>query len=576
MSLNYRTFQSAGKKSTHIIPGGYSRIDSVKGAGGLVSASNGVATGRCTGGQPATLLQFNTVAEAVATLRSGALMEAVRLAFNPGGGLNPQRVFAMRVNSAVQGSAQLVDGSVNDMIELKSLDYGAYTNQIKVLMEASTDTFGKKVTISYQAEDDEVFDNIRRQSFTIEYTDAVCTMTIVNNSAANTLVSSAGGLSIDLNDYLTIEELAAFINDQTNFDCTPIAGQELASSLEIDAVSAQDINTSPYVEQSTFQAIIDTLNAGSARIGAEANNLTNDRVIPENLAETYLTGGSEGTYGTTEWTAALLQLEAEDIQYVSTPDDSATVHASIKTHCETMSAVTGRKERQFFVGAPWKSGTVATEITAAIAASPALNSKMGMYAFNGGTQRDVNGVIQNYGGSYAACMLMGMKCALAINQPLTFKELNFIELEWKLSDSQLETLLKNGVAAINYASNGKPHLVRQFNTYQTNDLIYNEFSVVSEMLYASRDLRQYLEERFVGQPGVAITDGVLRGAAESRLAVYTELGIFVKNPEDGVAWWNVTISLSGDVVYIDYDAYITMPINFEFITNHFHELVATL
>ena len=574
MSLDYRTFSSAGKKSTHIIPGAYSRIDSVKGAGGLAASNNGVVMGRSTGGQPATLLQFNTVAEAVATLRSGVLMEAVRLAFDPGGDVNPQRVFAMRVNSAVQGAAQLVDGSVNDMIELTSLDYGAYTNQIKVTLAAGTN-FGKKLTVAYQSETAEVFDDIRQQSFTIEYTGGACTMTIVNNNVAQTLVSSVGGLSVDLNDYPTIEELAAYINDQTSFDCTPIAGQESASSLLIDAASAVSIATA-VIHESSFQAIIDTVNAKSARISAAGNNLAISRVPPAVLAETYLTGGSEGSYGSTEWTAALLAMEAENIQFISTPDPLAAAHASIKTHCALMSRVTGRKERQFLVGAPWGSGTLATDISTAQGAAQTLNSKYGMYVFNGGTQRDVNGVVQNYSASYAACMLMGMKTALSINQPLTFKSLNFIALEHKLSDSSLESLLQEGVAPINYASNGVPHMVRQFNTYQTNDLKWNEFSAATEMMFASRDLREFLEARFIGQPGTAIADGIIKGSIESRLAIYTDLGIFIKDPVSGVAWWNVQVSISGDVVYVDYDAYITMPINFEFITNHFHELVATI
>lgn len=575
MSLNFRTFQSAGQISSHIIPGAYSRIDSVLGAAGLAAANNGVIMGKSLGGQPATLLQFNTVAEAVATLKGGELMEAVRLAFNPGGGLNPQRLFAMRVNSAVQGSINLLDGSSNTMITLKSLDYGLYVNQIKVKLETGT-SFGKKLTVSFKTDPDEVFDDIRRQSFTIQYTAGACTMTIVNNSGAKTLTTSVGGLSITLSDYPTIGDLAAYINDQTNFTCTPIAGEEDRSPLELDAISAQDINTAPYIAQSTFQAIIDTVNAGSSRLSAIAANAANDRVIPANLALSYLTGGSDGSYTATEWTAALLALEAEDVQFVATPSSDASVHAAVKTHCEAMSAVTGRKERQFLVGAPYKTGTKSTEISSAISAAQTLNSKNGLYAFNGGTQRDVNGVIQNYGGSYAACMLMGAKCALAINQPLTFKDLNFIELEWKLSDSDLENLLKNGVAAINYAPNGIPRLVRQFNTYQTNDLKYNEFSVVTEMYFASRDLRQYLEDRFVGQPGTAITGGVLKGAVEARLATYTDLGIFITNPETGLSWFNVQITLSGDTVYIDYDAYVTLPINFMFITNHFHELVANV
>jgi len=575
MSLNFNTFQSAGKLSSHIIPGAYSRIDSVKGAGGLASANNGVVMGSSKGGEPNTLLQFNTVAEAVGTLKSGELMEAVRLAFDPGGGYNPQRVYAMRVNSALQGTLDLLDVASDTMITLTSADYGLYVNQIKVILAAGT-VEGKKLTIQFQSEDDEVFDDIYRASFEIEYVTGAATMTIVNTSAAQTLVTSAGGISIDLNDYATIGELAAYINDQTGFTCTAFSGQENASPLELDSIVTADINTAEYTAQSTAHAIIDTVNAKSERLTAEAANGVNELVIPENLALTYVTSGSEGTYSTTEWTNNLITLEAEDIQFISTPSTEAAVHAAIKTHCQSMSAVTGRKERQFLVGGAVASAVIATEISTATAAAAVLNSPYGMYVFNGGTQRDVNGEIQTYAASYAACMLMGMKCSMATNQPLTFKELNFIALEWKLSDSQLETLLKNGVAPLNYSPNGQPRLVRQFNTYQTSDLKYNEFSVVTEMLFVSRDLRVFLENRFIGKPGTAVTGGVLKGAVESRLAIYEDMGLFIRNPSEERAWWGVTISMSGDTIYIDYDAYITLPVNFEFITNHFHEMVSSV
>jgi hypothetical protein len=576
MSLNYRTFQSAGQISTHIIPGGYSRIDSVKGATGLASANNGVVMGQCTGGQPNTLLQFNTIAEAVATLRSGPLMEAVRLAFNPGGGLNPQRIFAIRINAATQATLDLVASAVTK-ITLTSRDYGLYVNQIEITVETSTDTFGKKVTIAFQSDPTEVFDNVWRKSFSIENTGGASSMTIVNTSAAQTLVTTTtNALSIDLNDYNTIGELATYINAQTGYTCSVIAGQENASPLELDGVTSQDINAAAYEAASSMQAMIDVINAQSARVSAAANNAATDVAIVDNSTAAFLTGAVEGDYTTIEWTAALVVLEAENIQFISTPDDTAAVHAPIKVHCETMSAVTGRKERQFLVGAPWKTGTLATDITSAQTAAHNLNSKTGLYAFNGGTQRDVNGVIQNYSGSYAGCMLMGMKCTLAINQPLTFKNLNFIELEYKLTDSNLEALLQEGVATINYAPNGQPRLVRQFNTYQTNDLKWNEFSVVTEMFFASRDLRGSLENQFVGQPGTAVTGGVLKGAVEARLAIYQDLGIFIKNPEDGLSWWGVEIILNGDQVFIDYDAYVTLPINFNFITQHFHELVASV
>lgn len=676
MGVGKKTFQSAGQISQHLIPGAFSRIDSVKGAAGFASVNRGVIMGKCTGGKPATLLQFNTIAEAVVALRTGPLAEAVRLAFNPGNDLVPQRLFAMRVNTATPALIDLEDGVVpTPMIRVNSLGYGLWNNQITVQVANATVllTNGKKVTIAYQNQPNEVFDEIRRQSFTIEYVTGACTLTIVNHSTAKTLVTSAGGISITLTDYPTIGELAAYINAQTGFTCTAIAGQENASSSELDGVAGLDINTAEKTVESTMEAIIDAINIGSARVsavpanamsvtlatflvggiitingvaftahvdtttvadrefdisgadtadavelcicindatygvpGVDATNVAGvvvlsptpaeektitvtsvpddatcvktgvTRTIPPNAGPLYLASGTEGSYTSSEWTAALVALEAEDVQFVATSDALAAPHAAIKAHCAAMSAVTGRKERQFLLGAPWKAGAVvATEITNAKSAAAVLNSKYGMYVLNGGTQYDVNGVLANFGGSYAGCMLLGMACTVAINMPLTFKTLNFVELEWKFSDSQLEDLIGNGVCPINYNNNGVPHCVRQIQTYLTEDLKWNEFSTTKEMLFCSRDLRSYLEALFVGKPGTALTKGVLRGAVEARLESYKELGVFITDPTTGKAWWNVVITISGDVVYVDYDAYLTAPVNFIFVTNHFHTLIST-
>jgi len=579
MPIGKRTFQSAGQISQHLIPGGYSRIDSVKGAAGLASANNGVIMGKSKGGKPQTLLQFNTRAEAVNALRGGDLMEAVRLAFNPGNDYVPQTIYAMRVNTAAAGTLSLYETppATNLMITVTSLDYGLWVNQIQLTL-ASASPSGKKVTISYQSDEDEVFDDIVRQSFTIEYTDAACSMTIVNKSSAKTLTTTAGYFNsnpITLTDFDTMGEMAAFINAQTDYTCTVIAGQENASPIELDAVSGLDIYTTAKTVMSDMQAIIDTINAGSARVKAVAANADVDRAVPGNVI-LFITGGTEGTYDVAQWTSALVVLEAENIQFISTPDDAVVLTglpAQLKDHCTAMSAVTGRKERQFLIGAPWKAAAIATEIAAAQAIAVTSNSKYGVYVFNGGTQYDVNGVLQNRGGCFAACMLMGMACTTAINMPLTFKTLNLIELEWALSTSQLEQLTGKGVCPINYNTNGNPHCVRQIQTYQTDDLKWNEFSMAKEMLFASRDLRAYIESLFAGKPGTSLSGGVLKGTVEARLDMYKELGIFITNPDTGLAWWNVIISISGDTILIDYDAYVTAPVNFMFITNHMHEMV---
>lgn len=563
MGISPATFQSAGQIAQVYIPGAYSRIDTIAGSSGIVAVNNGVIMGRSLGGEPNTLLQFNNPTDAAVALKGGPLMEAIRLAFNPGNGYVPQRIFAMRVGSAVQSYLYFTDGSHN-MIKLTAQDYGLLTNQLRATLAAGTSS-GKKVTIEYQSTT-ETYDNIIRNSLTILHSSA-CTMTIVNNSTTHTLSISVGPVTVDLNTYSTMSALVSYLNTIANVTATCVSGQEDASTLLLDSVSAVDVHTSTYTAQSTMQAIIDTINAASALVEATDVSAANNRVIPNNASVAYFTGGSDGTYDSTAWTNALSALEAENVQFISTPDPSSSVIAAIKAHCASMNSIVGRKERQYIVGGTW-GDSVAT----AVAEAGTINDFAGMYVYNGGTQYNSAGVIQNFDASYTACMLMGMACAVAINMPLTAKTVNYLTLEKKLKDSELETLIKGGVAPLNYNSNGVPEVIRQITAYQADMLQYNEFSVVKEMFFVSRDLRAYVESIYKGQPG-NISLKSAAGIVDSRLSMYAELGVFTKGTEG--YFWNVTLSLNGDQLLIDYDAYITCPINFMFITQHFHTVAIT-
>ncbi len=564
MPISKRTFSSAGQLSQHLIPATYSRIDSIKGQGGLASANNGTIMGQSTGGEPTTLLQFNSVAEAVDTLKGGSLMEAVRLGFNPGNGLTPQRLYAVRVNPAVQSTIDLDDGSANAMIQVDSKDWGLSQNQINVTVEAGS-VEGKKITIGFKS-NTETFDDVIQES--IEITHASATGTIINSSGGNSLTLSVGPLTALFATYTTLADLAVWINDQSGYTATVTAGQEEASTTELDSITTESL-VGGYQCESTMFAILNKLNNESNYVEASDVHAANDIEIPANLSLTYMASGVEGTYDASAWTASLTMLEAEDVQFISTPDSTAAFHAQIKTHVESMSSVTGRKERQFLVGGAW-GDSVAT----ATAASAVLNSRWGLYAFNGFVQYDVNGVVQNYAAAYYAGLLLGQKVAAAINAPLTYKTLNVISLEDKLTDSELETLIEGGVCTSNLNPTGIPITVRQVNSYQTDDLKWNEFSMVTEMGFVSRDLRTYLDGLFIGKPGTAVYAGAIRGAVESKLEIYTDLGIFTRD-SDRIAWWNVQIAISGDTVTVDYDAYVTAPINFIFVTSHFHEVVTT-
>jgi len=559
--ISPRTFQSSGQISQHYVPGAYSRFDSVKGATSLVSANRAVIMGSAGGGEPDTLLTFTNIAQAVATLKSGPLMEAVRQAFNPGGGFVPQQILAMRVNSALQSSIDLKNGS-NAMIKIKSQDYALKQNQLNISIAAGT-TIGKKVIVTLGSSV-ETYDNVYRASLVI--THASATVSIVNTSTVHTLTLSGGPITIDLTAYATIGDLAAYINQQAGYTAVVSAGQAGASSLLLDQCTTQSC-VGGYTALSNEQAIIDALNNGSALVTAVDESGANGRAVPDNLSTTYFTGGSDGTYVTQDWTNALTELEGEDVQFISTPDTTSAVWSAIAAHCIFMSSVTQRKERQFIVGGAWGT-TVAT----AVSNSQALNTYCGMYVYGGYTQRDVNGDLQNYDASYTACLLLGLAAALAINEPLTFKSINVVSLEKSLAQSDMDTLIANAVCPVNYNSQRLPVVVRQVNTYQTDDLKLNEFSCVKENFFVSRDLRSYIEAAFVGRPGSILQPGVVKGAVQVKLSQYTDLGIFTKD-DTGMSYWNIVIDIEGDAVYYDFDAYLTVPTNFMFATEHFHDLV---
>lgn len=563
MSISYATFSSAGKVSQHIIPGAYSRIDSVQGAAGFVSVGNVVIMGQGYGLKPATLYQFDNRSDALNAVTSGALRDAVRLAFDPGNSYIPQKLFVMAVNTATQSSRNLTNSSHN-MVSLTSDGYGAYTTQINAKLSSGTSN-GKKLVITYKTST-ETFDNIDQALMTIHYATGVCTLTVTNTSSTKTMVSSVGGLSADLTVYATIQDLVNYINTLTGFTATVGPGYATTSTTQIDQVSALDINGSTQTLHGIMYGIINTVNTNSALVTAADVSGTNGVSVPDNDASTvYLTGGTNGSYTSTEWTSALTALEAQDVQYIATPDSSSSVASAISTHCTSMSSTDSRKERQFFVGGSWGDSS-----STAITNAQALNSYLGCYIFNGGTQYDDNGVITNYGASYVACMMAAMKSAAALNMPLTKKTVNLVSLENSLSTSTIENLLQNGVFPLSYNSNGTPAIVRQLTTYQSDNLLYNELSMVTEINFLQRDLRNYLDNLFVGNPSVRMAAGIIKSSVVNRLQTYVDtLGIITAD-SSGKTYWNLIVSLNGDIVVIDFDCNITPPQNFIFITSHVH------
>ena len=571
MSVGGRTFSSAGVSTVEYIPGAYSRVDAVNGGAGFVAFGNCVIMGQGYGPQPDVLMQYTTLSQAMNAIYGGPILDAVRFAFNPGNGVVPQQVFVMVVNSSLQSTAYAVNSTPANIIEFTSQQYGLHTTQITKQLQAGTTT-GVKLTLTFKTTT-EVYDNIDQALMTVQCTGAsvtAATLTIVNNNTTNTFDTTVTGgttasLSISLGNFDTIGDLVAYINNQPGYTATVGAGYYNTPVTQLDQVSTIDILTSAQTLYGIEWAIINTVNSNSGLVTAQDVSGTAGIQPPVyDTSPVYLAGGSNGTYQATDWTTALTALEAENVQYVATPDSTLSVITAISAHCTLMSSTNERHERQFFAGGSW-GDTTSTALTNA----NSINNYLGSYVFNGGYQYDINGNLAQYGASYGACMLAAMKSAVSTNVPLTRKTLSWISLEQKLNESTLVSLIQGSVLPVSYNVNGVPTVVRQLTTYQADNLMYNELSMVTEMNFVQADLRNYLDSLFVGNPTIKTMLGAIKGAVQTRLNSYVTLGIFTQDSA-GNTWWNLSVQISGDTATIDFDANLTAPMNFLFITAHLH------
>lgn len=554
MGVKPAIFESAGKRSEHLIPGSYSRSDSISGSNGGVSAGNAVILGRSAGGKPNTLLEFASLSEARDYLISGDLLDGIAHAFNPGGDYSPQKVFGMVVNSNTQAQRLLKSGSTH-VLTVKTKNYGALMNQTK--MRISAGTTGSKVQIKYKDKESQI-DNIRRETFSLLYTGEGTSATVTVSptglvTEVQGVANNADNLSLSFVEFPTIEDLVSRINDTGVYTAVIIDTASGVKSSQLDTITG-DIKAER-VLSSNLQALIEAL-ASLEYIGEVTLNSTESRILPEYDSDyVYFNGGTSGSYTVSDWVNALSVLETENVQIVSTPSTDEAVHALILNHCIAMSNVENRRERTCFLG-----GVINETLEVAIEKAKALSSKYASYCYPSIVAADpVTGETKSLPASYFSCKMAGLEAAIAVNEPLTWKDVKVVSWSKKLKNSEINKLIEAGVFVGAETDDGRLAVIRSLTTYPGNTLQDCERSMVREDLYMNRDLRTRYSAG-IGKPesgGTAADLAVLNEAASE----WYKAGLM---PQPTV--WGVSISKNGDKTYISFSRYLTAPKNFNFAT----------
>jgi hypothetical protein len=518
--------------------------------------------GTSTGGEPGVALRFGSAAEAANTLISGDLLDACNFAFDPSNELasGPATVICYRVNPATQASLTLNDSAFNPVVNLTSKDWGLWTNQIKVKVEAGS-VNGFRLTAAYV---NSIYtqDNVYRRAFSIQYsgTAGTAVMNVTNNQVVLQAPSGTAVATIDLTVYSQMQQLVDYINTVSGFSAMVLDGNSDLSALNgLDNVAGQDVMTAPYIATGTLQAVVDWFNGLSNPLVA-ATRQTNAGTAPALLPFTYLTGGSDGVTTNQSWSNAFTALQREDVQWVVPVSSSTSIWAMADAHVQFMSNV-GRMERRAIVGEP-----LGTSDAQALADALTLNSDRTTLIHIGFNQYDAKGNLLLYPPYKLAALIGGALAGVNPGVALTGRSINIKGLERQLRNpTDTDPLITGGVFCIEKTKTGY-RVVKSISTWLNNDNYDKvEVSTGAALDHVARSVREALEplKGAFGSPAtlalaVAKTETVLRLLSQAAPA---GIGVLVGDTNNP-AYKNITASIQGDVLAVSFMCSPVIPINY--------------
>ena len=542
-------------------PGVMTAIDDSALANRNISAGNTVVLiGSSLGGEPNKALEFSSPSEAKGVLKSGELLKAIEFAFSPSaetGG--PSKIIGIRVDPATQSTLS-VEASAAEVLSLKSTDFGAYTNQIKIKIESGSNK-GKKLTTQF-GNDYFSQDDVYREAFSIQYTggQATAVMTVSNGSVVLEAPAATNIATIDLNVYNTVQKLVDYISAISDFTCTALDGNGAKPTLNaLDSTASADIKAAAYTATADLQACVDWFN-GTGEGYVTATRAAGAGSSPDNLAFTYLAGAIDGTITNTEWSNAFTVLQTEDVQLVCPVSSDASIHAMADTHAVYMSTI-AQKERRCFVG-----GAIGQTVDNHLAAAKALNTDRTSLCAPGVYDYDAAGKITLFASYMTAAKVAGAFAGVSPGTALTNKSITARGLEFKYTNpGETDKLINGGVLAVEDSGSGY-RVVKSISTWLT-DKNYNRVEVSAGIAldYVARGVRE-ATAGIVGKKGsplslaeaISIADSTLRQMAQPEPG---GPGVIVGDAENP-AYRSISASLEGDVLRVEFQCSPVIPINY--------------
>ena len=515
--------------------------------------------GQADGGQPGVVYEIKNYAIAKQVFRSGDLLDAIEVAFNPSdSGYTAGTILAQRVGSAKQAS--LVDNGLN----IVSQQYAKDANQVQVAIRKNTLTnaydlqvvsqpdkynttyasIGTLFTVSYDGADKYASIEIDTDdtpaapgAVTATPTDSGATVTDTGNEttvaddhtgqAVNLILKAgdakdsaaiAGQFQLGTGLYTTVGQLVSDINTIDGFSAEYFAGSN-KTQVQTKYIDAMPETQLPQADPDATNDGIAVTSLGGDIISViqydSAISATYDpaKGEPDVLPLTALAGGSDGDIPTT-WAEEIANFTDEAGYYLVPLTDSEAIHAEAVAFADDRSN-NGNPTRVILGG-----GTNETLKQATVRASQ-LRSKRAMLIANSGTRLMNDGTTKSLPAYEIAAMIGGLASGLPVGESIMNNSLDLVNIDQKFTSDELDLLDIQGVVALEYVRNRANLIFRvtdDITTYaDTSDPIAGIQSAGEASDFFVVDLRDMLDSTFLGQ---RITVGA---AAEIKTAIISFL-----------------------------------------------------
>jgi hypothetical protein len=423
-------------------------------------------------------------------------------------------------------------------------------------------------------------------------TTATCT---VSSTTLSTSVSGGSGVNLSLayTSYPTLSALASYINAQTGYTCSVPPSFASASPTILDngtfTICGQYVGAKAGRIKNDAKAFYDATVAdlSSFEMAAEAT-----AGLPEAQSTFSLSGGSKGATTNANVTGALAALEKVTGNFVvplfsrdatadiadSLTDASSTytidaINAAISTHCNALSTVKRRRNRQGFVS---KKGT----FKEAKAASNALGNFRLALTFQDQKKQDSLGNLVQYAPWMGAVLAAGMQAA-GFYKSITFKGVNTSGVLQAAkvgstsvpdfedsSDGNMEDALYNGLLVAEKRSTGGFRWVKDQTTYGVdNNFVFNSIQAVYAMDLVALTVAQRMENGFTGQSLADVSAGTAKAFLSTIMSDMLRLKLIAPSDDAPAGYKNVSIKISGPVMQVSLEIKLAtslyfIPINF--------------